>query len=127
MGRDALLPFVNSGSFLIAIAFMGVALSVRRLRKRAPGLDRPFKMAGGDTFPVLAAAGAGMLLAAMIIPGSSAALSWPNEIIILGITALLAFVLWFGARPMRSTIPESQRAFLILEKHASACRPELSQ
>jgi hypothetical protein len=81
-------------------------------------------MAGGDTFPILAATGAGILLTAMIVPGSPAALAWPGEIAILGITGLLAIVFWFRARPMRTTIPESQRAFFILEKYAASCRPE---
>jgi len=127
MGRDALLPFVNAGSFLIAIAFMGVALSVCRLRRSAPGLARPFKMAGGDTFPILAAVGAGALLAAMIIPGSPAALAWPQEIAILGVTGLLATLFWFRARRLRTTIIESQRAFLILEQYAPASKPGLFQ
>lgn len=127
MGRDALLPFVNAGSFLIAIAFLGVALSVRRLRRRAPGLARPFKMAGGDTIPVLAAIGAAFLIGAMVIPGSPAALAWPGEIIILGITGLLALFFWFLARRMRTSIPETERDYLILEQYAPDCRPERNQ
>ncbi len=122
MGRDALLPFVNAGSFLIAIAFLGVALSVRRLRQSAPDLARPFKMSGGSTFPVLAALGATFLLLAMIIPGSPAVLAWPHEIIILGGVALLAVIFWFRATRMRAAVPAAQRDYYILEDYAPACR-----
>jgi basic amino acid/polyamine antiporter, APA family len=122
MGRDALLPFVNAGSFLIAIAFLGVALSFRRLRQSAPDLARPFKMSGGSTFPVLAALGATFLLLAMIIPGSPAVLAWPHEIIILGGVALLAVIFWFRATRMRAAVPAAQRDYYILEDYAPACR-----
>lgn len=120
MGRQALLSFVNAGSFCIAIAFLGVALSIMQLRRSHPHLPRPFRLPGGAVIPGLAALGALFLIAVMLWPGSPAALSWPREVIILGVLAVLGAGFWLGARRSRTLISEQQRAFLILEHHADS-------
>jgi amino acid transporter len=118
MGRQALLSFVNAGSFCIAIAFLGVALSLLRLRQSHPHLPRPFRLPGGALIPGLAALGSLFLIAVMLWPGSPAALSWPREVIILGVLTILGAGFWLGATRSRTLISEHQRAFLILEHHA---------
>ncbi len=120
MGRQALLSFVNAGSFCIAIAFLGVALSIMKLRQSHPNLPRPFRLSGGMLIPGLAAFGALFLIAVMLWPGSPAALSWPREVIILGVLAVLGAGFWLGARRSRTLVSESERAFLILENHADS-------
>jgi amino acid transporter len=46
LGRGAILAFVDVGSFCIALAFLGVALSLVTLRKRFPDLERPYRRGG---------------------------------------------------------------------------------
>lgn len=120
MGRQALLSFVNAGAFCIAIAFLGVALSIMRLRRSHPQLPRPFRLPGGRMIPALAALGSLFLITVMIWPGSPAALSWPREVIILGVLAILGAGFWLGGRHSRTLISERRRAFLILEHHAGS-------
>lgn len=114
LGRDALVALVNAGSFCIALAFLGVSLSLLRLRRDFPDLPRPFQLAGGPVIPTIAALGALGMLAAMLIPGSPAALSWPHEYIILIVMFGLGGVLWVTAASNRNDVTEKQRNYLIL-------------
>ena len=123
MGRDALIPFVNAGSLLIAAAFLGVTLSVARLRRTAPDLPRPYRRPGGRTIPTLAAIGAAGLIAAMVVPASPAALAWPGEVLILAVTFALALIVWVRGASTRANLDPAQRDYLILEKYSAACRP----
>ncbi len=115
LGRDALLALVNAGSFCIALAFFGVSLSLLRLRKDYPDLPRPYRLPGGPVIPAIAALGALGMLAAMLIPGSPAALSWPREHIILIVMFSLGGVLWVSAGKTRSEVSDAQRDYLILD------------
>lgn len=123
LGRDALLSIVNAGSFFIAIAFLGVSLSIIKLRRTQPGLHRPFKLYGGIVIPILAAVGSGGILLAMLYPGSPAALAWPKEILILAVFGLCGLGLWLGAARTRRLTAESERAFLILERLTPQTNP----
>ena len=116
LGRQALLPLVNAGSFFIASAFLGVSLSLIRLRRDFPDLPRPYRLAGGNVVPVLAAAGSLMMLAAMVIPGSPAALSWPEDVSVLLTMIALGGGLWVAAGKARQSISEQERTRLILDE-----------
>ncbi len=118
LGRDALLAFVNVGSFCIGVAFLGVALTVIRLRKRFPEYPRPYRLPGGSAIPSVAVGGAVFILAVMIVPGSPAALSWPREALILAGVTIMGAGFWTAAGAKRRRVTESERAFLILEGHA---------
>ena len=118
LGRNALLAFVDVGSFCIGIAFFGVAVSVARLRRSRPDLERPYRMPGGALVPAVAAAGALFILAVMIVPGSPAALRWPLEVAILGGFTLLGLVFWTGATALRGQVSDAERGRLILERYA---------
>ena len=114
LGRGALLAFVNVGSFCIAIAFLGVALSTLRLRRSRPDLPRPYRPPGGDWPPRLAAVGAAFILACMVVPASPAALAWPAEWLILGGFLAAGAVAWRLGAASRAAMPESERNSLIL-------------
>jgi amino acid transporter len=118
LGRNALLAFVNVGSFCIGIAFLGVALSVMTLRRVRPDLERPYRIPAGRLVPTVAALGAVFILFVMIAPGSPAALRWPLEVSILATFTALGGVFWLGGRRLRSSAREDQRARLILERYA---------
>lgn len=116
LGRDALLALVNAGSFCIALAFFGVTLSLMRLRRDHPELPRPYRLRGGLVVPILAALGSFLMIAAMVLPGSPAALSWPREFVVLIVMFSVGGVLWLSAAATRRSVTEAERAFLILDR-----------
>ncbi len=118
LGRDALIAFVDVGSFCIGVAFLGVSLSVIQLRKRFPHTPRPYRIPGGPVIPALAVLGSLFILAVMLIPGSPAALRWPLEVVILGSFAALGVLFWIAGKRHRARVPEQERAYLILEQYA---------
>jgi hypothetical protein len=58
----------------------------------------------------------------MLIPSSPQLLPGPRENIILGVSGLLATVFGFLSRRLRAPITETAKAYLVLEKPATACR-----
>jgi len=105
---------VNVGSLAIACAFLGVALSTIKLRRSKPDLPRPFIPPGGCWLARLAFGGALLLLLAMLVPGSPAALSSPTEWSILAVLLLSSAVLWAVGGAARSRTDDRTRARLIL-------------
>ena len=119
LGRGAIIAFVDVGSFCIALAFLGVALSLIQLRKKFPDLKRPYRMPGGNALAYVAAAGSLFILCVMLIPGSPSMLVWPLEWLILGTLSATGLGFWFAARRYRQRVSEEDRAKLILENYAS--------
>ncbi|MEZ5463125.1 APC family permease [Dokdonella sp.] len=116
LGRDALLALVNAGSFSIALAFFGVSLSLLRLRKDYPQIERPFRLHAAPLVAGIAAAGSLLMLAAMLIPASPAALSWPHEHIVLMVMVGVGGMLWLAAASGRKGIGEEARDALVLDQ-----------
>ena len=114
LGRGALLAFINVGSFCISVAFVGVALSLLRLRVIAPKMERPYRLPAGKLVAGSAAAGSLLVVLAMVIPASPAVLR-PIEWAILAGLCLCGIAFWTMGRPQRETIPEEDRARLILD------------
>ena len=119
LGRGAIIAFVDVGSFCIALAFLGVALSLIQLRKKFPLLERPYRMPGGNVLAYVAAAGSLFILCVMLVPGSPSMLVWPLEWLILGALSVTGLGFWFAARRYRQRVSEEDRAKLILENYAS--------
>ena len=119
LGRGAIIAFVDVGSFCIALAFLGVALSLIQLRKKFPGLERPYRMPGGNALAYVAAAGSLFILLVMLVPGSPSMLVWPLEWFILGTLGAAGLAFWLAARAYRRLVSEEDRAQLILEDYAS--------
>ena len=96
-GRRALVWLVDAGGLGIVLAYVMVALSFLVLRRREPGMPRPFRVRHGrlvGSAALLLSLGLGTLY----LPGSPVALAWPSEwIIVLG-WALLGAVLFAWAR-----------------------------
>lgn len=120
MGRQTLLSLVNAGSLFISIAFFGVSMSVMHLRRTAPEAERPFRLTVGNFVPWIAAVGSGLMVVAIIAPGSPVALSWPREILIVLTMITVGAVIWQLGAKNRNAIDETQRAYLILSKQGDS-------
>ena len=116
LGKGAIGAFIHVGSFCIAVAFLGVTLSLLRMRRTLPDLDRPYRLPAGNGIAGLAAAGSLFILLAMVIPGSPEVLVWPLEWIILVALCLCGVVFWIRGRQQREETDERQRARLILDE-----------
>ncbi len=81
-GHPMLVWLVDAGSFSVVVAYGMVALSFLVLRWREPNMPRPYKVKAGSVVGVsalLASIGLGLLY----LPGSSSALLWPYEWVII--------------------------------------------
>ncbi|TDL31062.1 amino acid permease [Jeotgalibacillus sp. S-D1] len=78
LGRSALVWIVDAGGLGIVVAYLLVALAFIVLRKKEPGMERPFRAGKSPIFGYLA-----LLLSigfvALYMPGMPAALIWPYE------------------------------------------------
>ena len=83
-GRPALVWLVDAGGLGIVVAYAAVAACFLVLRRREPELDRPYRVPAG-TFVGSAALLLSIGLVLLYLPGSPAALLWPEEwAIVLG-------------------------------------------
>ncbi len=96
-GRPALVWVVDAGGLGIVIAYGMVAWSFLILRKREPELDRPYKVRYGK-FVGIAALLLSIGLGLLYLPGSPAALIWPQEWGIVLAWAALGGILYGLAR-----------------------------
>ncbi len=115
LGRGAMIAFVNVGSLCIAGAFLGVSFSYLRLRKSFPDQLRPYKAPGGKRTGYISIAGSILILLAITLPGSPAALKWPMEWAIFSTVCFLGAILWIGSKSSRSATSSQDRDYLILE------------
>jgi basic amino acid/polyamine antiporter, APA family len=97
LGRSALVWIVDAGGIGITLCYGLVAGAFLVLRKKAPDLPRPYRVAGGTVVGV-----AGLILAAgllaLYLPWSPSALVWPQEWLLVAGWALLGLILWFVQR-----------------------------
>lgn len=96
-GRPILLWLLNAGSFGIIIAYALVAVSWLLLRRREPGMERPFR-AGNSTVVGWLALIFAVGLITIYLPGMPAALLWPHEWIIILAWAVAGSLMYSRAR-----------------------------
>lgn len=116
LGRGAMIAFVDVGSFCIAAAFLGVSFSYLKLKKSYPELHRPYLAPGGKWMGYLSVMGSSLVLLAITVPGSPAALKWPLEWAILIALSLLGGIIWLISKKSRNTTSKEERDYLILER-----------
>jgi amino acid transporter len=116
LGRGAMIAFVDVGSFCIAAAFLGVSFSFLKLRKSFPNQHRPYVTPGGKVTGYISVVGAIIILLAISLPGSPAALVWPLEWLILIALSILGIVFWVKSKKSRDATTKEERDYLILEK-----------
>jgi basic amino acid/polyamine antiporter, APA family len=93
-GRPVLVWLVDAGGLGIVVAYSIVALSFLVLRVKEPDLERPYKVPFGNAIGVLALLlSIGLII--LYLPGSPAALLWPEEWAIVIAWAVLG-LLFFG-------------------------------
>jgi len=96
-GRPALVWVVDAGGLGIVIAYAMVAWSFLVLRRKEPELARPYKVPFGSlvgTLALLLSFGLGLLY----LPGSPAALVWPQEWAIVIAWSVLGGLLYLSSR-----------------------------
>jgi basic amino acid/polyamine antiporter, APA family len=91
-GERMLVWLVDAGGLAIVVAFFMVATTFLVLRAREPEMERPYRVSGGRTVGVLAAA-LTLGLAVLFLPGMPSALIWPAEWVIFGLWWLAGLVL----------------------------------
>jgi len=96
-GRPALVWLVDAGGLGIVVAYGMVAVSFLVLRRKEPGLARPYRVRFGKTVGVLALL-VSIGLAGLYLPGSPAALAWPQEWLIVILWVALGAILYAVAR-----------------------------
>ena len=94
VGRPALVWLIDAGSFGIVVAYIFVALSFLVLRRREPGMTRPYKVPNGRLVGLLAFILSCVLLS-FFLPFSPSALLWPQEWLIVFGWAALGALFWF--------------------------------
>jgi APA family basic amino acid/polyamine antiporter len=82
MGRQAMIFFVNAGSFSLLFAYFLVAVSFLVLRKKFPDMERPYFVRFGRLTGILAAV-LSIGLAILFLPGMPAALGGVEWLIVL--------------------------------------------
>ena len=115
LGRGAMIAFVDVGSLCIAAAFLGVSFSFLKLRKAFPDQPRPYKTPGGVFTGYIAVTGSILILLAITLPGSPAALRWPLEWLILIALSILGIIFWVKSKKTREATAKEERDYLILE------------
>ncbi|MFD1609716.1 APC family permease [Oceanobacillus luteolus] len=108
LGRPALVWFVDAGGIGLVIGWSMVALSFVILRKKAPDMERPFKLRGGTLLGWIATISA-FAIATLYLPGMPSALGVP-EWIIIGVWFLIGTI--FYNYSMRKYGKESADAHL---------------
>jgi amino acid transporter len=116
LGRNAVIPLVNSSATCLAVVFFIICVGVLRLRRTHPEAARPYRVPGGKWIPISAAA-ASLIVAflALYEPFLSAEGRVPTEWSFFILWSGLGILFWRSARKIRSQLSEEERRTLMLE------------
>jgi len=115
-GKPVLLWVINAGSLATVMAYFLVALAFLKLRRTAPQLPRPFKVSGGTAVGMLTAVITfGFIF--LYLPGSPAALKWPNEWAIVLVWIVFGIVFFLVQRQKNTGLSATEQQRLILGEH----------
>ena len=117
-GRPALVWLVDAGSLATVVAYLLVAVAFLVIRRRHPGLPRPYRVAAPAVVGWLAVA-ATVFFILLYLPGSPSALAWPEEWAIVLLWLGLGVVLGAGMRRRVALLGPGRQARLILGDRAS--------
>ncbi|MDR2088075.1 MAG: APC family permease [Clostridiales Family XIII bacterium] len=111
MGKSALVWFVDASAFGTVVAYFMVALSFLMLRKKEPGLLRPYKVKGGVAVGVIAILVAGFFLY-LYLPVGPGALLPVEWVLVLG-WVLLGVVFFIAAKIKYKDVTPEETEFLL--------------
>lgn len=92
-GSSLLIWLIDAGSFGVVVAYAFVAASFLVLRRRQPGMDRPYRAGRSELAGWLALVSA-IAVACLFLPWSPSSLIWPYEWIIVGGWITLGVILF---------------------------------
>ena len=121
-GRPALVWLVDAGSLATVVAYLLVAVSFLVIRRRHPGLARPYRVPAPTVVGWLAVA-ATMFFVLLYLPGSPSALAWPEEWLIVLLWTGLGAGLAAGMRRRAAALGPGRQARLILGDQARLVDP----
>ena len=112
-GRPALVWLTDAGSLATVVAYLLVAVSFLVIRRRYPGLHRPYRTPAPTLVGWLAVATTAFFIL-LYMPGSPSSLVWPQEwaIVLLWVVVGAAFA--FGMRRRVAALGRVRQARLIL-------------
>ena len=93
LGRKILVWLIDAGGFAVIIAYAMVAWSFLVLRRKEPGLERPFRVRHGQLVGYLALI-MSIAIGMVYLPFSPASLVWPYEWIMVLAWALIGAVFY---------------------------------
>ena len=116
-GRPALVWLVDAGSLATVVAYMLVAVSFIVIRRRHPGLRRPYRTPAPAVVGWLAVTTTAFFIL-LYMPGSPSALVWPEEWAIVLVWVGLGAVLAVGMQRRVAALGIGRQARLILGDYA---------
>ena len=122
-GRPALVWLVDAGSLATVVAYLLVAVSFLVIRRRHPGLPRPYRVPVPGVVGWLAVA-ATVFFILLYLPGSPSALVWPEEWAIVLLWTAGGMALGAGLRRRVAALGAGRQARLILGDQASLVEPD---
>ncbi len=125
-GRPALVWLVDAGSLATVVAYLLVAVAFLVIRRRHPGLPRPYRVAAPAVVGWLAVATT-VFFILLYLPGSPSALAWPEEWAIVLLWLGLGVVLGAGMRRRVAVLGPGRQARLILGDGASLLESDHSR
>ncbi|MBK8249607.1 MAG: APC family permease [Gemmatimonadetes bacterium] len=115
LGRNAILPIVNSAAACLAAGYMVSCWAVISLRRSRPDAPRPFRVPGGVPTVVIALASAAFSFGlALYQPWADAKGRLPLEWIMLVAWAAIGAVAWMVAARVRAGFDRETRRRIIL-------------
>ena len=116
-GRPALVWLVDAGSLATVVAYLLVAAAFLVIRRRHPGLPRPYRVPAPGVVGWLAVA-ATVFFVLLYLPGSPSALVWPEEWAIVLLWTACGAALAAGLRRRVAALGPGRQARLILGDQA---------
>lgn len=120
-GDPMLNWLVNAGGFTIVIAYVAVVVSFLVLRRREPGMERPFTVRAGVPVGVIALV-LSVGLFSLYLPGMPAALLWPNEWVMVLVWWIAGAALMWRLPRIRAGADTEQRLIEAMDARSNGPR-----